>query len=221
MMTNNSSGKRQKILILGTGLFAAEVSALANQTGKFVVDGFVESLNPENCRNILADRPIIWIESISDWAVTHKALCALGTTHRNGFINKVYALGFSFATLVHPTAQIPCESNIGEGSMLGAGSIVGAYSYIGKHVLINRGCLIGHHTTISDFCTISPGANIAGSVKIGERTFVGMGAIVLDHITIGANCIVSAGAVVTRDLPDRVQVTGVPAKIKKENIEGF
>jgi len=220
-MTNNSSDKGQKIILLGTGLFAVEVLALAHESGKFVVDGFVESLNPENCHKTLVDRPIIWIESISGWAVTHKALCALGTTHRNGFIRKVYASGFSFATLVHPTAQLPCESSLGEGSILSAGSIVGAYSNIGRHVLINRGCLIGHHTTISDFCTISPGANIAGSVKIGERTYVGMGAIVLDHITIGANCLVSAGAVVTRDLPDRVQATGVPAKITKENIEGF
>jgi acetyltransferase EpsM len=88
-------------------------------------------------------------------------------------------------------------------------------------VQVNRGCLIGHHTAIADFCTISPGANIAGSVKIGEGTYVGMGAIVLDHITIGTGCVVGAGAVVTRDVSDRVQVTGIPAKVSKENIDGL
>jgi hypothetical protein len=47
-----------------------------------------------------------------------------------------------------------------------------------------------------------------------------MGAIVLDRITIGKQAVIGAGAVVTRDIPDRVQVTGIPAKVTKENIEG-
>ena len=47
-----------------------------------------------------------------------------------------------------------------------------------------------------------------------------MGAIVLDHVTIGAHAVVAAGAVVTRDVPDRVQVMGMPAKVTRENIDG-
>jgi acetyltransferase-like isoleucine patch superfamily enzyme len=47
-----------------------------------------------------------------------------------------------------------------------------------------------------------------------------MGALVLDHISIGSHSIVGAGAVVTKDVPDNVQVVGVPAKIVKQNIEG-
>jgi acetyltransferase EpsM len=212
---------RQKLLILGTGSFAPEVKVLAQETGKYEVEAFVENWKAENCEKTLAGLPIRWIDHIANLVPTHRVICALGTTHRDAFIRQAYELRFQFATIVHPTAHIPAESSIGEGSILGVGSVVAAYTAIGCHVQVNRGCLIGHHTAIADFCTISPGANIAGSVKIGEGTYVGMGAIVLDHITIGTRCVVGAGAVVTRDVPDRVQVTGIPAKITKENIDGL
>jgi len=218
-MENNIA--RQKLLILGTGFFAQEVRVLAQETSQFEVEAFVENWKIENCEKTLVGLPIRWVDHIADLVPSHRVICALGTTHRDGFIKQAYELGFQFATIVHPTAHIPAESSIGEGSILGVGSVVAAYTSIGRHVQVNRGCLIGHHTAIADFCTISPGANIAGSVNIGEGTYVGMGAIVLDHITIGNRCVVGAGAVVTRDVPDRVQVTGIPAKITKENIDGL
>jgi acetyltransferase-like isoleucine patch superfamily enzyme len=65
-----------------------------------------------------------------------------------------------------------------------------------------------------------PGANIAGACTIGAQAYVGMGALVLDHHSVGSHSVVGAGAVVTRDVPDNVQVIGSPAKIVRENIEG-
>ena len=47
-----------------------------------------------------------------------------------------------------------------------------------------------------------------------------MGAVVLDGLTVGRQTVIGAGAVVTRDVPDCVQVVGLPAKIVKENIRG-
>jgi acetyltransferase-like isoleucine patch superfamily enzyme len=47
-----------------------------------------------------------------------------------------------------------------------------------------------------------------------------MGAVVIDHLTIGAHSVVGAGSLVTKNVPDRVQVVGVPARIVKENIAG-
>jgi acetyltransferase-like isoleucine patch superfamily enzyme len=65
-----------------------------------------------------------------------------------------------------------------------------------------------------------PGANIAGNTRIGPATYVGMSAVVLDNLTVGGHCVIAAGALVTKDLPDRVQAMGFPAKITKENIAG-
>jgi acetyltransferase-like isoleucine patch superfamily enzyme len=46
-----------------------------------------------------------------------------------------------------------------------------------------------------------------------------MAAVVLDGLTVGAGAIVGAGAVVTRDVPARAQVLGVPARVVREDVE--
>ena len=212
---------REKLAILGRGLFALEVVDLVEETGRYEVTAFIENWDREETRQSLLGRPIIWIDETASLASTHKAVCALGTTHRQGFIEQAAAIGFEFATIIHPSVRLSSKSSVGEGSILSVGVVVAAYTTVGRHVIINRGSLIGHHTTIHDYVTISPGANIAGSVTIGDGTYVGIGAIVLDHRTIGAHAVIGAGAVVTRDVPDRVQVMGIPARITKENIEGI
>ena len=68
--------------------------------------------------------------------------------------------------------------------------------------------------------TISPGANIAGRITIGDGTYVGMGAIILDSLKIGSGSVIGAGSLVTKDVPDNVQVMGVPARITKKGVEG-
>jgi hypothetical protein len=70
----------------------------------------------------------------------------------------------------------------------------------------------------TEHVTVQPGANIAGAITVGEQTYVGMGAVIVDKKTIGAGCLIAAGAVVTSDMPDRVQVMGVPGKITKTEI---
>ncbi|MEK7533665.1 MAG: hypothetical protein AAB542_04485, partial [Patescibacteria group bacterium] len=46
--------------------------------------------------------------------------------------------------------------------------------------------------------------------------YVGTGAIILPGVTIGQYSVVGAGAVVTRSVPPRVTVAGVPARIIKK-----
>ena len=49
-------------------------------------------------------------------------------------------------------------------------------------------------------------------VTIKDYCFIGPRAIILPGVTVGKGAIVAAGAVVTRDVPAKTIVAGVPAK---------
>jgi sugar O-acyltransferase (sialic acid O-acetyltransferase NeuD family) len=209
-----------RLVILGTSLFAPEVTDLAEDTGRYDVTAFIENCDREKTRQPFLGRPVIWIDEAASLAPTHDAICGLGTTHRKGFIEQAASAGFRFARIEHPAARVSGTSTVGDGSLLSVGVIIAAHSRIGRHVVVNRGVLIGHDTIVHDYVTISPGANIAGAVVVGEGAYIGMGAIVLDRVTIGAHAVVGAGAVVTKNVPDRAQVTGMPARVVRTDVDG-
>lgn len=217
----DSISARSKLLILGTGTFAMEAADLVDDIGGWDIVGFVASLPPYQPGDTILGLPVYWVDELERFDNSHHAVCALVTTKRWKFIEQVTAFGIPFATIIHPTARVSRRATVGEGSVISAGVQVSTHTHIGRHVVINRGALIGHHDTIHDYVTISPGANIAGSVTIGTRTYVGMGALIVEKRTIGSQVVVGAGALVTRDVPDRVRVLGLPARVVEENIEGM
>jgi acetyltransferase EpsM len=208
------------LLILGTGIFAVEVADLASDIPGVDLAGFVENMQPERCRETLENLPIVWVDALAQLARTHAAVCGLGSTRRFRFTDQAARYQIPVATLVHPRARVSSRSVVGEGTIVSVGAVIAARAHIGQHVVLNRGALIGHHTTIGNYVTIGPGANVAGMCRIGDATYVGVGAIVLDHVSVGAHSVIGAGAVVTHDVPDHVQVMGVPARVVKEGIEG-
>lgn len=60
---------------------------------------------------------------------------------------------------------------------------------------------------------MSPGAHLAGGVRVGRGTWVGLGALVRDGVRIGAESVVGMGSVVSRDLPSNVIEYGAPAHV--------
>ena len=56
----------------------------------------------------------------------------------------------------------------------------------------------------------------AKSVRIGDKVWLGARVTICPGVTIGEGAIVGAGAVVTKDVPPRTVVAGVPARTIKE-----
>jgi len=207
------------LVILGTGVFAEEIADLVAGSTEFDLVGFVEGVDRDRCAQPFLDLPVTWIEDIRSVTEISLAVCAVGSTRRERFIAEARAAGLRFATLVHPGARVLPSATLAEGVIVSVGAVVGARTRVGAHTILNRGCLVGHHVEIGRYVTLGPGANIAAKVRIGDGTYVGMGAIVIDRVSIGSGCMIGAGAVVARDLPDRVQAVGAPARVVRRNIE--
>jgi acetyltransferase-like isoleucine patch superfamily enzyme len=86
-----------------------------------------------------------------------------------------------------------------------------------KHVKIGDGCLIGTHVMIMDcdFHRVEDKVwdTTGVPVVVEDRCWLGNRSIILKGVTIGHDAVVAAGSVVTRDVPPRTVVAGVPAKV--------
>jgi UDP-perosamine 4-acetyltransferase len=122
------------------------------------------------------------------------------------------AAGFSFATVVHPSAVIAAGVELGEGAQILAGVILQPGSSVDMNTIINTRASVDHDCRIGAHSHIAPGAILCGEVIVGDASLVGAGATVLQGIRIGSDCIVAAGALLRANLPDGMVVGGVPAR---------
>ena len=123
--------------------------------------------------------------------------------------------GLSIATLIHPNATIGRDVKIEVGTVVMAGVVINSSTKIGKGCIINTAYSIDHDNVIEDYVHISPGANLAGTIKVGKKSWIGIGAVIIQGITIGENTTIGAGSVAIQDLSGDCIAIGCPARIQR------
>lgn len=109
--------------------------------------------------------------------------------------------------------------NIGENVMIGLKVTLDhsypEYIYIEDDVsLAGNNYILAHSNPYPHFKDVLP--SFVAPVVLKKGCWIGIGAYVLPDVIIGEYSVVATGSVVTKNVPARVLVAGVPAKVVKD-----
>lgn len=125
----------------------------------------------------------------------------------------------SQAAFIAPNATVIGRVKLGVGASVWYGAVVRGdieVIEIGAHSNVQDGAVLHGDpdlpTVLEDYVTVGHRA-VVHSAHVETGCLIGIGAIVLNGVRVGEGSIVGAGAVVTKDVPARSLVVGVPGKV--------
>lgn len=155
-----------------------------------------------------------------------------------------WLLRLSFFPQVRALLLTLAGAKIGKDTVIMNVDFANAYHYGFEKLTIGNRCFLGDGVMLDlrggvrleDDVTISNRTSIVTHTNVGYKShplqkfyptkeeavllktgsYIGTGAILLPGVTMGRESVVAAGAVVTRDVPSRTVVGGVPANVIKK-----
>ncbi len=128
----------------------------------------------------------------------------------------------SKAAFIAPNATVIGSVTIGTGASIWYGAVVRGdveRIIIGDRSNVQDGAVLhgdpGQVTVLEADVTVGHRAVIHGA-HIESGCLIGIGATILDGVVIGSGSIVGAGAVVTKSVPPRSLVVGIPGKVVRQ-----
>jgi serine O-acetyltransferase len=148
--------------------------------------------------------PGLW--ALLSYRLTHQAATRLRPRRLGSAVAMVLQL-LQQVMLVLTNIEIDPRAHIGAGLMFPhSGPIVIGPVRIGANCTISHGVTLGHSATDED-------PDRWSTPTLADRVWIGPGAVLAGGLDIGADAAIGANSVVTRDVPPRGVVLGVPARL--------
>ena len=196
-----------KYAIVGAGGMARELREILIDMGASIedIEFFVDS------QYLGGERPAKELSTID--SKSQRVFLASGdSSTREKWHRQLETTIDTFETVVHPTALVGSNVEIGQGGLVSAQCHLTCDIHIGDFCQLNLQTTISHDCVIGNFFTTAPKVSIPGNVTIGNHVTFGTGATVLPGISICNHVSVGAGAVVTKDLVSPGTYIGIPAR---------
>jgi sugar O-acyltransferase (sialic acid O-acetyltransferase NeuD family) len=204
---------RPLVLVAASGL-AREAAAVVELLPQYDVIGCVD------------DNETLWGTPVGAFEVTggidtaasadaDLLLCTGKGQSRRALVERLATLGVGhdrYATVVHPSVEVPKSCEIGAGTIVLAQVALTADVTIGRHVVLMPQVTLTHDNVLEDYATLTAGVSLAGGVRIGEAAYIGMNATVRENLTVGPEGVLGMGSALTRDLPTGATWAGSPAR---------
>jgi len=187
---------KDDIIIVGIGGHAGMCIDILKQSNKFNLVGFIDDKITHDVKFGLK----YWGNLNDIKMLAKRGLCnaILGI----GFVGnlkkreKMYNYLIQFVeipSIIHKNSIIEPSAKIDKGCQIMAGAIIGSNVFIGQNCIINSGSIVSHDSIISESTHITPGATLAGHVKIGRRVTVGMCTTIYIGVHISDDTIIANG----------------------------
>ena len=214
-MTNIS---KTNILVLGGGGQAKVLIDVLLQLPRYNVVGFLD--DNEMVGELLGVKRVGKLTTVDQTLETKMLALGLGHVGHTEFLKKTVELytkaGFSFATIVAPTAVVSKFATLGKGVVIASGAVVQPLAVIGNYSIINTNASVDHDCSVGSFTHVAPGVAISGDVTIGSDCLIGTGAAVIQGVRITDGCTIGAGTAVVENCLQKGTYVGVPAKLLKK-----
>ena len=203
------------VIIIGAGGHARVLFDCLRLQGVNVL-GMLDKAGAENGNFAL---PIIGDDNAiseypSDTVELVNGLGSVGNMNlRTSIFLRFKKLGYRFRSVIHPSAIIAHDCELGEGVQVFAGAVINTGTKIAADTIVNTGAIVDHECIVGSHVHIAPGCTLSGGIHIGDGTHIGTGTKIIQGISIGNRALVAAGSVVVKNVPDGKKVMGVPARI--------